>query len=198
MILWNVGDTSVGICRTCRARVATTFATRPVRMEETGVTVPDVLVDICDRCGTTVSIPQQSVPRLKAAREQRDAKLQGRVTRKLSDVLWLVADALGGQPRDVNGLLVRYYLVQIGNHALAARQIARLAHGALTNGRKTDRIEARVSSPILASALAAVKRAGVQSETELLQGIIGQAAADVLDNRSLKRRTELQRLAAVA
>ena len=70
MRIWREGDRSEAICPACERRMATRFEVRVVRLEERGIDVPDVLVAVCAGCGGTVSIPAQSAPKLRQARER--------------------------------------------------------------------------------------------------------------------------------
>jgi hypothetical protein len=64
MNFWKEGDRSEAICPGCERRVETRFEVRSVHLEQSGVSVPDVLVGVCTECDRTVSIPAQSTPKI--------------------------------------------------------------------------------------------------------------------------------------
>jgi len=63
------GDKSKAICATCNAIVPTTLLRRDVPFSDNSGNVDNLLVSVCDICGTIVAIPAQSVPAIKKARE---------------------------------------------------------------------------------------------------------------------------------
>lgn len=58
------GDKSKAICQDC-GLVDTTFDYRNLEIKESGKFVKNILVSLCDRCGSTVSTPAQSTPEIK-------------------------------------------------------------------------------------------------------------------------------------
>ena len=62
------GDKSQAICPSCGLG-PTTFVVRDVPFDDGRGVAPGILVAACDRCGDVVSIPVQSTPAIKAARE---------------------------------------------------------------------------------------------------------------------------------
>ena len=68
MRLYRSGDRSAGICEHCQARVNIRMEYRDYTPSGWGVTVPDVLVAVCERCGEVVGIPHQSTPRINEYR----------------------------------------------------------------------------------------------------------------------------------
>jgi hypothetical protein len=76
--VWREGEKSEALCTTCKGRQTTTFQFRPFELEVSRITVPNVLIAVCDGCGDSVSLPHQEVPKIKAARLQalrRDVQL---------------------------------------------------------------------------------------------------------------------------
>jgi hypothetical protein len=198
MRLWNVGDKSEAICPACRRRRATTFEVRDVPVVDRRVTVPDVLVAVCDACGKVAAIPAQSTPLLKQALERAPAKLSARINRRLDDGLRLIAAESGARERDFRALVVRYYLLQLSRNRALAKRVARLAHSELVGGRKTSRLEIRLPEPALAAAWEAAQDAGVRSQTEMIEGVVAAAVEDVLEHRDPRRAARLQEMAALA
>ena len=62
---WREGDVVLADCPRCRKRVMTHFERRTVQLARSRLRVRDVLVDVCNECDHTVSIPAQSVAQLR-------------------------------------------------------------------------------------------------------------------------------------
>jgi RNase P subunit RPR2 len=197
MLLWNVGDKSEAICKHCKDVVSTTFAVRAVVLEDVKVTVEDVLVAVCDRCGETAGIPAQSGPLLHDALEKAPTKVIARVNRRLEDALRLIAAEYGVRDRDFRAPLLKYYLHEITRHPQMAKRIKRLAHSELVKGKKTGRVEFRLSAPALAAAWDRAKKVGMRTQTELIEGVIAAATEDILDHMAPERHADLERVAAL-
>ncbi len=69
MRMLKSGDPVQAVCARCEAVVEGTYQHRAFPLEESGVVVPNVLVGVCGKCGEIVSLPAQSTPLLKAARD---------------------------------------------------------------------------------------------------------------------------------
>ena len=69
MKFFEAGDTSKAICESCKALVPTTFQSRDVAFDDGSGSVKDILAAVCDHCDTVVSIPAQSTPAIKRARD---------------------------------------------------------------------------------------------------------------------------------
>lgn len=65
MKMIEVGDKSKAICSRCSQMRAITFSERDVPPSSGKGTVRGVIVGVCDVCDDVVSIPHQSVPRIK-------------------------------------------------------------------------------------------------------------------------------------
>ncbi len=76
MKLYQPGDTSKAICPDCGKLVSTTFAYRDVPFDDGTGVVKGILAAVCDECETVVSIPAQSTPAIRRAREAADIPLE--------------------------------------------------------------------------------------------------------------------------
>jgi hypothetical protein len=66
--LYVEGDKSQAICPRCKEIVATTFQRRDVPFSDGRGSALDILVSVCDTCGTVLAIPAQSTPAIKEVR----------------------------------------------------------------------------------------------------------------------------------
>jgi hypothetical protein len=76
MKFYEAGDKSKAICESCKALVPTTFQYRDVAFDDGSGCVKDILVAVCDHCDTVVSIPAQSTPAIKRARDAAEIPLE--------------------------------------------------------------------------------------------------------------------------
>ena len=115
MKILREGDRGTALATDGRGWVPVTYQYRSVRLEKTGVDVPNVLVGVDAETDQILLIPTQSTPRLKAAREQvKEETFQVKIPRELDDVLVLlpcgkierVRSSLGGMPTGLLELLV--------------------------------------------------------------------------------------------
>ncbi len=67
-----VGDRTVGNCITCRRRRDATFELRDLKLESPPITIPMLLVFVCDTCDEILGIPPQSAPMIAQARHEYD------------------------------------------------------------------------------------------------------------------------------
>jgi hypothetical protein len=61
---WKAGDTASAHCPRCNDLVTAKYGRRSVAMPRTRLRVRDVLVSICDSCGTVLAVPRQSMAQL--------------------------------------------------------------------------------------------------------------------------------------
>jgi hypothetical protein len=195
MRIYKLGEKSKGLCETCGKVVPTTFALREVYLEETGATVPDVLVAVCDSCGQTVSIPHQSTPRLAAARRAKTRKLEARIPRHLDDALRLVAQELDTPCEVFSPLLFQYYFEKVASSRTVANWVGGLAAAETVRGIKDCRLSLRLSDSQWETATRALARTGLQGRSALVQALILAAVQDVFERRSARRRRDLEHIA---
>ena len=195
MRILREGDTGEGICPDCRGPVPIAYEYRTVRLERTRVDVPDVLVGVCQRCAGMVSLPAQSTPKLKEAREAKEETVEVRVPRHLDDIVYVIAGQFGVSASALRASLVRYYLGELTRHAATARRVGRLAESALAGGRRDARISLRVRRELWDTAWDAAQSVGIRTRSDMVRGSLLAAKEDVLDGRARNRRREIERLA---
>lgn len=179
-LFFEQGDEAPDVCFHCKAEVTAKFDLRTVRLEQSGVDVPDVLVAVCPQCDRITSIPSQSEPRLREARERvADEQLGTRVTHAAEDAFRMLADTLGAPESALRSRLLTYYLRQLRREPQLVERICQYAHGTLARGRRNCRFAARVQSEDLDPVLA-LSRVHQVNQSDLTTGIIGLAFSDLL------------------
>ncbi|MBB4639299.1 hypothetical protein [Longimicrobium terrae] len=191
MHFWKEGDRSEAICERCEKRVVTRFEPRTLRLEQSAIDVPNVLVGVCTECGETASVPAQSTPKIKEARERRKAEtLEARIPLHLDDMLHALADYFHTAVEGFRADLLRFYMREVADDAAFAERVRSLASSELAGGRARSRISLRAPTALLEQARASAAQAGM-SDAELIRGIIVAAKEDVLEAGSPARVARL-------
>lgn len=72
MNILKIGDQEKAACNKCNAFVIVTYKLRDVPFNDDSGIVKDVLVGVCDVCGSVCSLPSTSTPTVKAALEDNE------------------------------------------------------------------------------------------------------------------------------
>ena len=196
MKILKEGDRSESMCQTCKARVPIKYLYRTVHLDESDVDVKNVLVGVCEKCGETVSIPAQSFPRLKEAREKKSKTIEARVPLELDDVIRMIADYYNVSDQAFRSSLLRFYLYQLVKNESLARRIKRLSEKDLARGKAPARVSLRLSYDLWNDAWTVLNNSGINDWSTVIRGIIIAAQEDVFSNRASRRREELECIAA--
>ena len=179
-----------------RGRVEVVYEYRPVKLEETGVTVKNVLVGVDVETREILTIPAQSTPKLKAAREARKEKVMSvRVPIELEDVLNLVAEHFQTEPDQFAPALIRYYLAAAANSESLARRLGTLSKSELARGQLRRNLRLRVRRELHDSVGQLASSSEGVNRSDLVRGAILAAKQDVLEGRAKKRRKALEAVA---
>ncbi|WP_435008847.1 hypothetical protein P12x_000096 [Tundrisphaera lichenicola] len=181
MRLYRAGDQSAGICENCQARVNTRMEYRDYTPSGWSVTVPDVLVAVCERCGEVVGIPHQSTPRINEYREDKTTDreaIEGRVPRAIEDAVELVTASLGGEPKSVRTAIFRYYLNLVATNPEVAEAVKIGSLKPLAQGKADRRLSIKMHRHRWEPAWSAAKAAGIANKGQLLRGVAVLAADD--------------------
>ncbi len=180
MKLYQAGETSVGICETCQAKVTTRMVYRDYTPSGWDVTVPDVLVAVCDQCGNVVAIPHQSTPKINQFRKDQNSSkkaVQARIPRAIEEALDLVAANLGGDSKLLLPAIIRYYLNLVAENPDVAEQVKQTSLIPIARGKADRRIAIKIPQRQWNMTWTAAKHAGIANPGQLLRGL-GILAAD--------------------
>lgn len=195
MKLYKIGDKSKAICPQCEQLRSTTFAERDVPLSSGAGMVHDVLVGVCDTCNTVVSVPQQSVPRVKDVVRSARHSLEVRVPRQLLDALGLVCHELGFGT-DLSTVVFRYYLQRIAEGPEPGKELLRLAASEDAAGRASARFSAKLSDSLFAL-VRGIEQIGV-TQSVLVKAVLVLMKQDVLDEKREDVRRDLQHVLQLA
>lgn len=201
MHLYKSGDKSRALCETCGGLVATTFAYRDVPFDDGSGVVHDILAGVCDGCGQVVSIPAQSTPAIRRAREVADIPLEVQLPAPALEILDAAAYRIDPQatPR-FRKMLIAYYINRLAGHpgagaALKDRNVVM---------RKRPRVKAprrRLSLKLAPRTNAAFNQLRTTSglpKTDLVLSVVDMIETDIVRPKKPRILSDLRQIAAVA
>jgi hypothetical protein len=179
-----------------RGRVAVVYEYRTVELEKSRARVQNVLVGVDAETGEVLTIPAQSTPKLKAARDARKEKVMSvRMPRELDDVLHLVAEHYQTAPEQFSPAVIRYYLTLASTNPGLERRLGKLSKSPLAAGKCQESLRLRVQGELHDWVRAAAIATEGVSGSDLIRGAIVAAKEDVLDDRARRRKRELGAIA---
>ncbi len=179
-----------------RGRVEIVYEYRTIELERSKATVRNVLVGVDTETGEVLTVPAQSTPKLKAAREAKKEEVMSvRMPRELDDVLHLVADRYRVAPRQFAPAVIRYYLTLARVDAGMARRLNTLSRSRLATGRCRKDLRLRVPPKLLAWLRDIAVTTEGATRSAMVRGAIVAAKEDVLDDRARQRQRHLEAIA---
>ena len=169
---------SRAVCPTCETMRNTRFMRRTVHLEHPNVDVEDVLVDVCTVCGSIVTVPAQSAPRLREARKRQLVSYEARIPTHLHDALWVVASRHSALFNIFENAVFRYYLRRLSSDAKVARRIHALAAAPIAQGKVTGRISFKIDRPTWDATWKAAHDAGFDNRSQIARGVLAAVAID--------------------
>lgn len=162
---------------------------------DSGIVVKDVLVGVVEETGEVLSIPAQSTPRIKLARQAvKDETFSVRIPFELNDVLWGVSHELGANPKKFNSALIRFYLHEATDSRTMARRLKKLSSSELAAKSAKTRLTLRSDSELLDRVKLVEEREGV-TRSHLVRGAVIAGKEDVFDRPRKGRLAELRAIA---
>jgi predicted DNA-binding protein len=187
------GQTGVALVRE-RGRVPVVYEYRTLTLDS-GVMVKDVLVGVDRETGEVLTLPAQSTPKVKLAREARkDETFSVRIPTELGDVLWGVSYEFGANPTKFISALIRFYLNEAAEEPSVAKRFKRLSTTELASAASRSRLTVRSGAELLRRLTEVEEREGV-SRSELVRGAVVAAKEDVFDRPVKSRLAQLRAIA---
>jgi hypothetical protein len=158
-----------------------------------GKPVRGVLAGVCDTCGKVISVPQQSVPRIREQLTAARKPLEARLPVHVVDLFYSSCSELGGSDRwqDWEIPMLRYYVNWLAHSKDKKSIVERWLGSPVAKGRANDRISAKVDVRFYD----AIKKLSGEVEvktSDLLKAVILQMADDVQSGKKNKRVRELE------
>jgi hypothetical protein len=177
-----------------RGKVAVVFEYRDLPLDS-GAVVRNVLVGVDEVTGEVLTVPAQSTPRIRLARQAvKDETFSVRIPHELNDVLWGVSAELGANPAKLGSALIRFYLHEAADRRTVARRLKRLSLSDLAAKPSKARLTLRSDADLLDRVDQVVVREGV-SRSDLVRGAVVAAKEDVFDRPRKGRLAQLKAIA---
>jgi hypothetical protein len=198
MIFYKEGDFSKAICPHCKKIVQTTFKVRTSNItdNERILTVPHILVSVCNICDHIVSVPQQSFAAIGEIRKKEIKKsIEVRLARHQLDILNNVIVATGiTVTDDLRSNLIRYYLSSLDLKKNTMKRLEENLNSDILKGKfsKKERISVKINSE-LRLFVDQILHISNLKQTELIESIIIEAKHDVLDHPKDGRKSSLRK-----
>ncbi|HYW13999.1 MAG TPA: hypothetical protein VE871_18690 [Longimicrobium sp.] len=193
--LWKEGDPGIGGCPDCTPEVDTRMQVGTYHETNgggTSIEVSGVLLDMCERCGTTIGIPAQSTPRIREVRVPlKEEQLEARIPTHLEDVIYLLARDFAAPVQAFRPAVLRFYLAELMRDPALAERVRLLAESELADAPARTRVSLRVPAELLEDARAQARAAGIAKDSDLVRGLLLAAKEDVLDRRHPERIARL-------
>lgn len=197
MNIYKVGDKSKALCSFCKTVTGTSFQVRTVPLSHGKGKVEGVLAGVCDKCDRVVSIPQQSVPRIKEQISTKRHSIEVRIPQHLCDVLNLACHQIGAtSSSEFQAILIKYYIRRILEEKLS-KKIQKLLESDLSSGKADSRISLKIDDVMYEMLSGALEHSKL-SRSELLRGIAVLVKYEVLDEEDEEAVEDLKKMAAVA
>jgi len=194
MKILKEGDTKKVACETCGSFQNATFRLMDVPFSDGCGLVKNVLVGVCDVCGSVAVVPHQSTPLIKKQLDKQRKGLEGRVPSHLVDILNLASDQLGAAT-DFVPSLIKFYIHALSTNEISPADLPGLLMSDLAKGRSTKRIS--VKGRYISDEAERVKAsAHIGSTTELLKSVVLKINEDILVQKRPERIKALESLVA--
>lgn len=194
MKILKVGDKTKAACDHCKSFQNATYDLRDVPLSDGSGTVRNVLVGVCDTCGSVISLPHQSTPLVKKVREGQRQPLEGRVPAHIVDILNLASDQLGAGPDFTPGLL-KYYLHSLAENEPSAKRLIKYQKSDLFTGKAQKRLSIK-GRRVKDDADIVMQISHIGTKTDLLKSVVLQINDEILVNPKPRRIKELRGLVA--
>lgn len=203
MKLHRFGEKGKAVCENCEEVVSTTFAYRDVPLGDGPGKVRDILVALCDKCGSLVAVPPQSTPAIKAARETATKSIEVSLPAPYVEALDLAAFRIDpNASSEFRKRLLAYYI-----HRCASEEDGPVAMPSIIDNTSPNFVVDRAIprrrlsfkvTPRLDSDIKRIMRISNLNRTDVIKGLVMLIDKDIVRPRKPKHLTELKRLAAVA
>ncbi|WP_416760548.1 hypothetical protein ACNI65_00225 [Roseateles sp. So40a] len=202
MKIFHEGDRGKAFCTDCEDVVTTTYARRDVPFSDGRGHARNLLVGVCDRCGTTVAIPAQAMSAIAKARKAVTQAIEVKLPASYIDVLDHAVHRIDSEAStDFRRALLTYFVHKAAMDERAAT-VLRLSHRKAVERFPEERgiARRRISMKVPPRVTEDFRRLEASTElntTELLKSVVFLIQQRVLDDPKPRLIGELQALSAI-
>lgn len=204
MKLFREGDKSKAFCKSCARIVGTTFARRDVPFsDDAKMVAKEILVGVCDVCGSTVSIPAQSTPAISKVRKEKAESIEARLPAIYVDVLDYAAHSIDVEAStEFRKTLLTFFVHRAANRSEAASSLisshekAKLEFPEIRGGTRR-RLSLKVA-PRINEDFRNLTIGTKLTTTEIIKSVVYEIRGDVLENPKPELISQLRTISAVS
>lgn len=188
------GDRSKAICKNCGLS-STTFDYRDMILSDSGKCIKNILVGICDKCDSTVSIPAQATPDINKAVEPKIIPLEFLISSVFIEVLNLVCFSVSQScSKEVIKSVLFYYI----KRCLDMKDIEDIEEDSLFKKEKVFKMpKKRISMKVsltFSNCFNDLSMKLKMNKTDTFKFIIDTMKKDIINNNDALIRKELEKI----
>ena len=200
MILYEAGQKTKAICENCKSAVPSTYDYRDMSFDKGTVRVKDLLVQVCDQCGTPVGIPAQSMPAIKHAKAASAVPVDVEVPASDIEVLQVAASRVEPYATaDLCQTLLAYYLQKHAKQPASAGKLCKnlaALNDCSSAGSKVPLKSLRLKlTPSMLESLKAILDATGLGKAQLVRLLVQEIKADIVTPNKPKNLPTLREVA---
>ncbi|HAS6194648.1 TPA: hypothetical protein I7169_20475 [Vibrio vulnificus] len=182
MMILKVGDTQKAACHNCQAFETVTFKLEDVPFSDGSGIVKNVLVGVCDKCGSVAVLPHQSTPVVqKQLAKQRDS-VESRVPAHFIDILNLASVEISGSI-DFAPSILKFYIHALLNGDIPLDDVSDYKNSELFQGKAQKRLS--LKGRLVAKEVERLKELiNIPQTTDLLKSVVLKINEDLLVKRN--------------
>lgn len=193
------GDKTEAACETCKRFAEATWQYGPFRMKD-GTTAEDVMQAYCDTCGESLLIAQQSVYKIKEAREsEQKVRTSVKLTAPLKDLTFSLVFQKGAEPERGPELILRVFLTDLIRHpdriSEAIKQL-RSVDKRLLRGRKDQKVDVSFPSDMVSTLDTLAQKTGLKRSEVMRRALWASQKRPQLES-DIRKMVDSRRTSAV-
>jgi len=202
MKLYEEGEKSRAICSHCKQLVGTTFQRRDVPFSDGKGEVKNILAAVCTVCDRVVSVPAQSTPAIREARQKEVRPIEAQLPAVYLDALDLAAYMVDStSSTEFRKVLMTLYLHRFASGEYPRARLIKAHRSAMERfkerrGAARRRLSMKVT-PRVAADLKTLMHETTLSQTEVIKSVIYQIQSDVIESRKPALLKELGTLSII-
>ena len=194
MKIVKVGDKGRAACHTCSAFTDTTYQLKDVPLSDGSGIARNVLVGVCDQCGSVTAIPHQSTPMIKQVVEKKRHAIESRVPAHMLDILNLVSIEVSGDTTFVPQIM-KYYLHGLSQKSIPTEGIGGYLNDEFAKGKEQKRLSL-IGRYVVGDIEELKQLTSIDSTSDLIKSVVLKINDDILVKRKPEPIRQLSDLVA--
>lgn len=194
MKIYRVGDKSKAICHKSGQVESVTYKLKDVPVDDSNISVKNILVGVCDCCGDVVSIPKQSTPAIQKIIRQARKPVESRVPAHMLDILNMACEVVGADT-GFQSSIVKYYVHRYAQRPSDLETLVSAQASELAQGKADKRLS--LKGAYINEEIDSLKAAcHFKSKGDVLKSVIVNIYNDVVEHKNPAMIKELKGIVA--